>query len=324
MSRTTKQEPVADYPLYKFLWHRINDGIVSDHDHSEWIVGEWRDVGSPRSIATCSHGFHASRRISDARGFVHGNILAKVSASGVSDIATDKEAWQKMRIDGYIDFSSDPEIAKKIGEAFLEYALTQAYLYKDVYCLWPNFQAQMFTMNYREGDAKDIFNEVFAGIDQSWIDAYYQLALATYHDAYQDSSVVREAENLMEQMPILHVEGSISKTKQRRYEMSRVTRLLDEYAVASTLRSFDYAKDIVPEEMRGDIEAARSQVALSLTLTRGTKAQLELLVFTLDKQIEADQRTLDEYKKEYEQEKHNLLAPFWKTSTSTARAEVDA
>lgn len=78
--------------LYKFL----REGLKSDSGHHEWKLNTWYKIDGKISI--CNNGFHASKTIYQAFGYVKGEILAEVEVRGDSVCEDDKECWSEMRI----------------------------------------------------------------------------------------------------------------------------------------------------------------------------------------------------------------------------------
>ncbi len=71
------------------------EGMKSQHDKSVWEVGKWRSVDVPTKACV---GLNASRRITDALGYVRGTILAKVEYRGAVIDSSDKLTCEKMRV----------------------------------------------------------------------------------------------------------------------------------------------------------------------------------------------------------------------------------
>src|SRR3990167_9417700 len=61
-----------------------------------WELNKWYKIAEPLEI--CKVGFHASKNIIDAMGFVSMGWAAKVEVRGSSIIEKDKECWSEMRI----------------------------------------------------------------------------------------------------------------------------------------------------------------------------------------------------------------------------------
>ena len=79
---------------WKFL--RLKDGkIVSEHDGSEWAIGVQRSVLAP--VQECK-GLNCSQLITDAMGYVQGEILAEVEISGVQMVGDDKITCEHMTL----------------------------------------------------------------------------------------------------------------------------------------------------------------------------------------------------------------------------------
>jgi len=82
--------------MAKQLWKIFKSGFQSNNGDVKWKIKEWQHQEG--EIATCSNGFHASKKIIDAMQYTHVEIIAKVEVKGKSDINSDKEAWSDMRI----------------------------------------------------------------------------------------------------------------------------------------------------------------------------------------------------------------------------------
>lgn len=68
---------------------------MSPHGH-KFEVGVWYKTEGELEI--CQNGFHASKNIINAMGFVPAEVLAKVSVRGESEIQNDKECWSEMKL----------------------------------------------------------------------------------------------------------------------------------------------------------------------------------------------------------------------------------
>lgn len=80
---------------YKSL--RLIDGkIVSDYDHSEWIIGVWRT--NPYPVVEACKGLNCCEFIIDTMKYVSGEIIAQVEYKGKTIIRPDKITAQDMRI----------------------------------------------------------------------------------------------------------------------------------------------------------------------------------------------------------------------------------
>jgi len=80
---------------YKFL--KYKDGkIVSAHGDQEWEIGKEYSVSG--KVKAYNNGFHASETIVQALSYVHGSVLAVVTASGDSDNDSDKVCYRSMTI----------------------------------------------------------------------------------------------------------------------------------------------------------------------------------------------------------------------------------
>ena len=82
--------------MAKQLWKIFKSGFQSNNGNVKWKIKEWQHQEG--EIATCSNGFHASKKIIDAMQYTRVEIIAKVEVKGKSDNNSDKEAWSDMRI----------------------------------------------------------------------------------------------------------------------------------------------------------------------------------------------------------------------------------
>jgi len=81
--------------LWKSL--KLKEGtIVSDHDHSSWTVGEWRN--NPYPVKVACEGLNCCRHAADAMGYVNCEVLAQVEIRGKQIEEGDKITVQEMRI----------------------------------------------------------------------------------------------------------------------------------------------------------------------------------------------------------------------------------
>ena len=76
------------------LYKSIAENKTS-HGH-RWKLNKWYKITEPLNI--CKKGFHASKNIIDAMGFVNMGWAAKVEVRGDSIIEKNKECWSEMRI----------------------------------------------------------------------------------------------------------------------------------------------------------------------------------------------------------------------------------
>jgi len=58
--------------------------------------GVWNKIDG--EIQICNRGFHASKNIIDAMGYVNCGVLARVEVRGEHEIQADKECWSEMKI----------------------------------------------------------------------------------------------------------------------------------------------------------------------------------------------------------------------------------
>ena len=80
----------------KTRWKFLREGMKSEHGDCVWKNGEWKHYDS--ILEMCHAGFHCSKKINQAFGFVKGEILAKVEVKGENNSQTDKEVWSDMRV----------------------------------------------------------------------------------------------------------------------------------------------------------------------------------------------------------------------------------
>jgi hypothetical protein len=76
------------------LWKSLPKNM-SPNNH-KFVVGKW--YLHKGKIDICHSGYHCSKNIIDAMGFVDCKWLAEVETKGKSIINDDKECWQEMRI----------------------------------------------------------------------------------------------------------------------------------------------------------------------------------------------------------------------------------
>ena len=83
----------------KLYWKslELRDGkICSEHDGSEWTVGEWRI--NPYPVVKECVGLNCCPHIGDAMGYVECDVLAQVKIRGTTINGDDKITAQEMRI----------------------------------------------------------------------------------------------------------------------------------------------------------------------------------------------------------------------------------
>lgn len=98
--------------LYKSL--KAN---LKSHGNFTWEVNKW--MHEDGKIEACKNGFHASKNIIDAMGFVDMECLALVEVKGKSDKQTNKEAWSDMRIKKAWKWEKEDSVALSIFAAEL-------------------------------------------------------------------------------------------------------------------------------------------------------------------------------------------------------------
>ena len=76
-------------------WKFLVDGMMSQHGGHKWKIGKWYEV---ESVEMCVSGFHASRRVADALGYVYGSVLCLVEFDGECVEADDKLCAKRMRV----------------------------------------------------------------------------------------------------------------------------------------------------------------------------------------------------------------------------------
>ena len=76
--------------LYKSL-----PANMKPHGH-KFVVGKWYKIDG--DILICNNGFHASKNIIDAMGYVAAEVLAKVEVRGKGIKQDNKECWSEMRL----------------------------------------------------------------------------------------------------------------------------------------------------------------------------------------------------------------------------------
>jgi len=84
-----KSKPIK---LYKFL----NRGMKSEYGNKKYRIGQWYKTSRP--LEMCGWGFHGSKRIIDAFGYVQGSILCEIEVRGKSIKEDDKQCWSEMKI----------------------------------------------------------------------------------------------------------------------------------------------------------------------------------------------------------------------------------
>ena len=104
----------------KLYWKslKLRDGkICSDHDGSEWKVGEWRI--NPYPVVTECFGLNCSSHIGDAMGYVKCEVLARVEIKGTAISGDDKITAQEMRIAKAWEWEKKDSVAMAIYAAEL-------------------------------------------------------------------------------------------------------------------------------------------------------------------------------------------------------------
>ena len=101
----------------KTLWKSMKSEMKSSHGKVAWKIGKWQTCEG--NIDICSNGFHASRNVIDAMGFVNCEVLAEVEVNGTSIIQSDKECWSEMRIVKSREWTKDDSVRLAIYAAEL-------------------------------------------------------------------------------------------------------------------------------------------------------------------------------------------------------------
>lgn len=78
----------------KILYKSMPANMIC-HGH-KYEVGKWYKIKG--EIEICKNGFHASKNILDAMGYVNAEIIAKVKTRGKSIVQDDKECWSEIKI----------------------------------------------------------------------------------------------------------------------------------------------------------------------------------------------------------------------------------
>ena len=98
------------------LWKSMQKGMKSSNGNVKWKIGQWQHEDK---ISMCNSGFHASKRIIDAMGFVNMEVLAEVEVKGKSDKQDDKQVWSDMRILRAWEWTKKDSVALSIFSAEL-------------------------------------------------------------------------------------------------------------------------------------------------------------------------------------------------------------
>ena len=88
----------------------------SPHGH-KFVKGKWYKTKAELEI--CERGFHASENIIDAMEFVDCFWLAKVEVRGKSEIGSDKQCWEEIRIIDWKKWTRKDSISLSIYSAEL-------------------------------------------------------------------------------------------------------------------------------------------------------------------------------------------------------------
>ena len=82
----------------------------------KWRLNKWYKVDN---ISICNRGFHASKNIIDAMGYITCGYIAKVEVRGDSTKQNDKECWSEMRIISWKKWTKKDSVSLAIFAAKL-------------------------------------------------------------------------------------------------------------------------------------------------------------------------------------------------------------
>ena len=83
------------------------------HGH-KYRKGVWYKVDS---ISICHKGFHCSKNLVDAMGYVTPGWVAKVEVRGESEVQSDKEVWSEIKIVEWVKWTKKDSVALAIHSA---------------------------------------------------------------------------------------------------------------------------------------------------------------------------------------------------------------
>ena len=96
---------------------KFKDGkIVSEHDNSQWKIGEWRTVPAPKKEYV---GLNACENIIDAINYITPDALAEVEIFGGCVKSDDKVTCERMRIVRVWKWEKEDSVALAIFAARL-------------------------------------------------------------------------------------------------------------------------------------------------------------------------------------------------------------
>lgn len=170
MSFTAKQDQQNDILYWKGFTQDTGTGaITSGHSGEPWYIGHENTYqGEP---LCCRRGYHASKYLQHAFGYVSGPVLGKVSFSGAIDMNSDKIAVQSMVLVTAYTF---PENILERAQAFIDSGDWQARFYAD------NDNADCYD-NLEEGVSPRI---VFSTVQQ-WMDENKQDTMESVNQMYE-------------------------------------------------------------------------------------------------------------------------------------------
>ncbi len=84
-------------PRFKFVHFSQSQKFRfrSSHGNKLWEVGKWC---TESNISICKRGFHCSKQVMQAYGYVSSDVLAVVNVKGKHIAHADKECWSSMQI----------------------------------------------------------------------------------------------------------------------------------------------------------------------------------------------------------------------------------
>src|SRR3990167_2648382 len=83
----------------------------------KFVVGKWYKIDEPLDI--CHVGFHASKNIIDAMGYVPAEVVARVKVRGKGLIQDDKECWSEMMLEKTYKWTKKDSVSLAIFSAEL-------------------------------------------------------------------------------------------------------------------------------------------------------------------------------------------------------------
>jgi len=76
-------------------WKFIRTGMKSENGRCKWTLDKWQKP--IKKIEIYSKGYHCSKTILQALGYIKGEILLRVECQGESQVENDKEVYQEMK-----------------------------------------------------------------------------------------------------------------------------------------------------------------------------------------------------------------------------------